>query len=1516
MSLGTIAAIKEQSPITASPVVLIEVTFDQYLQASPPVLRLASHMLSGTAEGGGGFPYGGHDYLPRLRNTDMALQQMLSSQGIDFVPEVKLDLNDADGSIFADWEMFLGFKGATLTARFVFWEANTTNFSDDSLILFVGTCAAASCPDELTTAISAVNKSNMVNTAMPPIQLQSTCPWNFPQSVAQMQQAADVRGSSCYECGYSPLASGANAVGNLPASVSLGGSLTPTATTMSTSWGHVYSPTGATTFWALIDSEEVLVTGNTGGWNGTWTISRGGHGTTAASHSGGASVKIPYGSCDYTRGNCIQRLGNPATLTVAPDGDIMHDIAGNHTGRFGGSQWQPPAVLVSRSYISGKWEEIIFADNEAKFGDRIPLCYGTTWVNPLVLNISGDSNYSKYEVLLSYGQIQYVYQVVVNGVLVPHANNDTVMTQVPGALPGGTTGQQLAGGAWLCVNDGRRNGNYNTDTPWQVKNNAGTVTYISTGDCYGSLAVLHIIMPTQAASPTGIPSVQVLLDGQSVRVYSDPSTYSYLFSDNYAWVMMDLLQWAGWSLEASFNKAVWIAAAAYFDGQINFQNNMGVTGNTIVSLRPGVGAVPYKRFSCSLTVRQRTSCAELLRGLRIACKSLLVPNYFDGTLVLQPKNTLAVQQPSVAQLNSTNSSNYNTAVPSVDDSINNANGYAYYYFNESNIAEDGNGRSTFRLLSKSIAEQSNSVSVPIQNLENQYNQDSLTWVDVEDENRIGQPIISSLPALGCNSFDRAQRATATWVAENMRGNPRMSMDGQTIGDTNGSIGIQFQTSFRGLGLKVGDLVLVSYQQRGIGYPTPWLFRIYGIQPGMNARLIQITAWYHNDAWYVDEFGQTGAPLYRHPQSGPARPAFGWCPFGQLPVVGDAIYPQGYASFSLAEYGSLGADGTAIETIGIGGRFPVNGAAASPQPPLVEMQATTASTGGTLKGELTYYFLVCSKDVTGADYLPSFASARMAQVVVPSGTNTNTATVQTPYWDGVATGWVLFAGTSPRRLSYQSDGDATPSTMPGTITLTQYNDGSWGVPDPAADHIQIYRKLVINGGVADTVVISCTSTTIKVSTLVGVPMPTNFFAGHIVSLYATKDVEDLGPSQQQIPMFNALIASNTGDTLTLAAGLDGHVPDPTAVVTGRPSPGLAIGDVLVIRTKPTYGVDSGGRYVEDSAWVNVLNDLDSTTKISISAMTNANPGVATTPTAHGFSTGDLVYIQSMNGMTSVFPARFTVTVVDTTHFSIGADTSSAGTYTGGGIAYRQPQGLTVNGLKGQLWRVIVPGAAGYGVTEIIASNTATRMYFNGPNWAAGSEPTPGCIGITEEPTWKPSAKSSYLPNNTIDQPFSLLDDVSNYNGQSILVMAKMVNTTGIEAFEVDSPMRDFYVVGTPGNLSLGQTLMLTVDGTLAIGSDQAPRTVLNTGLTLTGARFDVKIAPTGADIIIEIAAGATPGTAYTVLLIHIPAAANSYVATSGDIASAAAVVAGTPIYLNLQSVGSTVPGAGLTATLYF
>ncbi len=68
---------------------------------------------------------------------------------------------------------------------------------------------------------------------------------------------------------------------------------------------------------------------------------------------------------------------------------------------------------------------------------------------------------------------------------------------------------------------------------------------------------------------------------------------------------------------------------------------------------------------------------------------------------------------------------------------------------------------------------------------------------------------------------------------------------------------------------------------------------------------------------------------------------------------------------------------------------------------------------------------------------------------------------------------------------------------------------------------------------------------------------------------------------------------------------------------------------------------------------------------VSNTNTANPGQVTTPYPHGLTTGDTVIITGIVGATGYNNVTFTITVVDTTNFTVGVDAAAFGAYTSGG-----------------------------------------------------------------------------------------------------------------------------------------------------------------------------------------------------------------------------------------------------------
>lgn len=77
-----------------------------------------------------------------------------------------------------------------------------------------------------------------------------------------------------------------------------------------------------------------------------------------------------------------------------------------------------------------------------------------------------------------------------------------------------------------------------------------------------------------------------------------------------------------------------------------------------------------------------------------------------------------------------------------------------------------------------------------------------------------------------------------------------------------------------------------------------------------------------------------------------------------------------------------------------------------------------------------------------------------------------------------------------------------------------------------------------------------------------------------------------------------------------------------------------------------------------------------TSLTITGITQANPGVVTTSAAHGLTTGDRVNIKNVVGMTEVNGKIFTVTVLTTTTFELDeVDTTGYTAYSSAGTAHK-------------------------------------------------------------------------------------------------------------------------------------------------------------------------------------------------------------------------------------------------------
>jgi uncharacterized protein (TIGR02217 family) len=114
-----------------------------------------------------------------------------------------------------------------------------------------------------------------------------------------------------------------------------------------------------------------------------------------------------------------------------------------------------------------------------------------------------------------------------------------------------------------------------------------------------------------------------------------------------------------------------------------------------------------------------------------------------------------------------------------------------------------------------------------------------------------------------------------------------------------------------------------------------------------------------------------------------------------------------------------------------------------------------------------------------------------------------------------------------------------------------------------------------------------------------------------------------------------------------------------------------GGVTVYRGATPVVIGAGAGEIAIDYTTGIVTFVPDASK-SILAISKASPGVIQTSTAHGYSTGDLIYLASIGGMTELNGTVVTITEVGADEFSIGVDTTGYTTYTSGGTAAKYPQ----------------------------------------------------------------------------------------------------------------------------------------------------------------------------------------------------------------------------------------------------
>jgi hypothetical protein len=804
--------------------------------------------------------------------------------------------------------------------------------------------------------------------------------------------------------------------------------------------------------WNFPSTPEQRAEAKDGGTQGKYSrFVRCGYSAGVDGGCGNLNGGTPFTSCDKSRAQCQQR------------GMFDHDQSGTVTRRYGGFEFVPSAVLVRTS--GDKTSHLSpLLDNSAKFNDPVPLVYGTGWLKAPVIFARNDGNLTHIDVLLGLGPISTSspLKVVVNDI----------------EIPAGVSGQDMTGTGWYSeVTDGSKQGNFNLGF---VDTNGNPL-----GDPYGSLAVLSIIVPNRISSGTSLPTVEVLLQGLMLDVYDGEGQLvpgGPTYTNNPAWVILDILRRCGWST-SDIDLRTFFTAAAFC------QEVISTTDLNSNSIR-----IP--RYESNVILTKRQSAAAVVRGIRVA-SSLMLRYGASGLLELLPETTVAAQQPNLPD--------GSNSTEQLDG------GWPAYEFSDgsapfSGIARRSDGGSSVRVLSRSIAETSNRLSVEFQDESNEYQQDSLSLVHSDDLARIGHEISSQSTALGIANFSQATRVLLRQLDK--------SIDGNTF--------VEFQTSFRALRIRPGDLIALTYVKEGyLRIP----FRVVKISPSMNYEMVTIQAQIHDDDWYSDDPAVLGG-AGRQPRSQVQTPR---------PLIGTVRRPldEGKAlecfDFGVTEAFQAQADGTALDILTVSFSQPARPKANSTSLPLLSLAPVVATTGGAIAGGSNFYYAVSAVGADGQESNLSFT----VPVTIPTVSDSNTVSITNLSLPAGTHAVNVYRGNSPQMLYRIASGIGISDLASDQNLGLMYTDTGAvaqpiGPPDQSFDHANFYYRYEYAGPCPVTI---ASGTTVGWEDL---SAPVNAYVGRTVRI-----IDGEGRGQER------LVVSNTSSVLSVNPAWS-RIPDGTSV----------------------------------------------------------------------------------------------------------------------------------------------------------------------------------------------------------------------------------------------------------------------------------------------------------------------------------------------------------------------------------
>jgi len=765
------------------------------------------------------------------------------------------------------------------------------------------------------------------------------------------------------------------------------------------------------------------------------------------------------------------------------------------------------------------------------------------------------------------------------------------------------------------------------------------------------------------------------------------------------------------------------------------------------------------------------------------------------------------------------------------------------------------GAPAIRLFSKSIADTPNRFSTEFADQFNEYQQDSLSLHDIEDLNRTGQEITGRLIVDGLTSFDHAARILKFFLDKSVSGNRF----------------IEFETSVKAVGQSVGDIIAITYLKEGLNSQP---FRITAISPGSNYRRVRITAQIHDDAWYNDTNGQLSLlpPTERQPDSGPSVPDS---------LYGDELDEFGDPRFGVDEYQVPGSDGSILTELEVRFRPPESGRSLAAGVPSVSLHPVVASSGGSLQGGQTLYYVVSAVDADGLEGNPSF----VVRADLPAGSGTYQVTLQSIRFSNGASSFNVYRGTLPSRVHRI----AALQPLDAQFTDDGLTEELDGAPSPHYDHANFYWRQEV---VAEQFASIFSPDSIGGGVL---SLTTDELVGHVVRLIRGK-----GSGQER------KIVANTADTLTVEPPWVLE-PDPSTVFVaaestwrfgGRARTSPARFQVPNIRDQV---VQISGRSA-NSGNVESLEGLALTTRWRIGGggLGVADIDVPPMPSfglsaeGDGSLTVSAVGFAILENTQSISSGLFRYWYRDELRDAEAVVLTSALDSSGTELALDQPGTASLDDLvlvEGEIMKVTAVSpdgmtydvVRGQGESTALAHPTASKVFTLSRRTETLSF-EPGFFGTPDASTWAqvlwaPSARITYAELT-----------VTNRFGVSPTFVAGYSHLA-------DNGLRTLQ----------GGQFNFQIEGTLGIANDAAPALVVQNSVSIRDILASVKSPPAGGDLIVDLRTGSS-----ILATLIVPAA--SSVALPQEGADIPILAQGSTIEVDIVSVGPQFPGQDLTVTI--